>query len=91
MGQQHSLIWGGMRPKNVTLLVEKPDAAARVTRSCSGCYSEVEPEWRVCKICGELLIDGATHVTRTPMPRASFALDVEHFMDHVRKVPPGGF
>jgi hypothetical protein len=33
------------------------------TRSCSGCYSEVQPDWRSCKICGTYLHDATTHET----------------------------
>jgi hypothetical protein len=34
------------------------------TRSCSSCYSEVGPEWTVCKICGTVLNEGTTHASR---------------------------
>jgi hypothetical protein len=91
-------VWGGALAdlvknapgEHATRLIERSDAAGSVTRSCSGCYSEVEPDWRVCKVCGEPLVEGATHVTRAIGPHPSFASDVEHVIDQVRKVPPGG-
>jgi hypothetical protein len=36
--------------------------------SCSGCYSVVSPDWRVCKICGTVLNAGSTHPTRAATP-----------------------
>jgi hypothetical protein len=38
--------------------------AIQPTRSCSGCYSEVQPDWQVCRICGTVLNEATTHVTR---------------------------
>jgi hypothetical protein len=38
------------------------------TLSCSGCYSVVGPDWRVCKICGTVLNNGTTHPTRAGTP-----------------------
>lgn len=45
---------------------DHPGSKVAPARSCSGCYSDVEPDWRTCRVCGTVLNDGSTHVTRTP-------------------------
>jgi hypothetical protein len=50
--------------KHVTQLLDGSQKAAMTSRSCSGCYSEVEPDWRICRICGTVLNEGTTHPSR---------------------------
>lgn len=58
---------------------EEPDEP---TRSCSGCYSVISPDWRVCKICGTVLNEATTHVTRAAVPSVSSDLEA---LDRIRK------
>jgi hypothetical protein len=43
------------------------DLGAAPTRSCSSCYSEIQADWQVCKVCGMYLNDATMHDTR-PIP-----------------------
>ncbi len=49
--------------EHIAQLFNGSPTAASEPRSCSSCYSEVEPDWRICRICGTVLNDGTTHVT----------------------------
>jgi hypothetical protein len=54
--------------------LKRPDASMPATRSCSGCYAIIAPDWRVCRVCGTVLIAGTTHETREdcrPIPTAT--------------------
>lgn len=75
--------------ERVTRLVERSDAVGNITYSCSCCISDVEPNWRARKICGELLVEGAPHSTHATGPLPSFTRDVESVIDHARKGPAG--
>ena len=50
--------------EHVVKLSAGQEPAAQPTRSCSGCYSEVQPDWHVCRICGTVLNEATLHVTR---------------------------
>jgi hypothetical protein len=53
--------------EHVVQLVGRQEPAILHARSCSGCYSEVDPAWRVCPICGTVLNESTTRVTRLTM------------------------
>jgi RNA polymerase subunit RPABC4/transcription elongation factor Spt4 len=60
---------GKSAPKeHVTQSLDGSQKPAMTSRSCSGCYSEVEPDWRKCPICGTVLNEGTTHVTHRQPP-----------------------
>ena len=50
--------------EHVVQLTGSGEPAIQPTRSCSGCYSEVPPDGHVCRICGTVLHEATTHVTR---------------------------
>lgn len=54
--------------EHIVSQVRKDDDRAYETLSCSACYSVIQRDWTICKICGEALVQNTTHVSR-PMNR----------------------
>ena len=45
-------------------LLKRSHTVSSPTRSCSGCYAVLDPDWRFCRVCGMPLNAGTTHETR---------------------------
>jgi hypothetical protein len=58
------------------------------TLSCSGCYSVIEPDWSLCRICGEVLNRETIHVTRKRVPDSSIG-SLERYRHLMQSVGPG--
>jgi hypothetical protein len=75
-------------PKEYAMtILRRSDGRLAETRSCSACYSEVEPDWTVCKICGMVLLESTTHPSHAVVLEERFLNKLGHAVNAPLKLP----